>query len=79
MAKEYFFTFGSNHLSRRGASLGYRFVKIPAGSQEEAQEIMYRARGEKWAFCYSADEFKGQPEKYGLSEIDIYDAAFMRI
>lgn len=78
MEKEYFFTFGSNHVDGAGRSLGYRFVKVQAESQEEARDIMYRARGDKWAFCYDAEDFKGQPEKYGLFEIDIYDAAFMR-
>ena len=28
---------------------------------------------------YTSEGFAGQPEQYGLTEIDIYDAAFMRI
>ena len=79
MANEYFFTFGSNHADSEGLSLGQRFVKIEAESEVMAREIMWRARGEKWAFCYTSEGFAGQPEQYGLTEIDIYDAAFMRI
>lgn len=79
MANEYFFTFGSNHVDNEGVSLGQRFVKIEAEDESVAREIMWRSRGEKWAFCYNAAEFVGQPEAYGLTEIDIYDAALMRI
>lgn len=79
MANEYFFTFGSNHVDNNGMSLGQRFVKISAETETTACETMWRARGEKWAFCYNAESFAGQPEQYGLTEIDIYDTAFMRI
>lgn len=79
MANEYFFTFGANHVDNEGISLGQRYVKIEAESELEAREIMFRARGEKWAFVYDATDFAGQEERYGLHEIDIYSAAFMRI
>jgi len=79
MANQYFFTFGANHVCREGKSLGARFVKVTAESMEEAREIMWRARGDKWAFCYTAEDFRPQVGFYQLAEIDIYDAAFMRI
>lgn len=76
--KPFFFTFGSNHCDNNGCSLGHKFVKIEADDELSAREIMWKARGEKWAFSYTEEEFAPQPSLYGLTEVDIYDVAFMR-
>jgi len=65
MNKEYwYFTFGGCH------STPNAYVKI-YGTFSEARQKMINKFGVKWAFQYSEKEFKGQPEKYNLYEIDI--------
>lgn len=77
MTTKHFFTFGPNHLDARGNSLGRRYVEIEAASQDEARGKMHDARGERWAFVYSSDEFEGgrMAERYGLRAAKIEDVA----
>lgn len=66
----WYFTFGFDHTDSRGRSLARCFVKLN-GTFDEAREAMFSARGVAWAFQYSAAEFTGQVEKYGLREISL--------
>lgn len=40
-----------------------------------ARNIMFEQYGMKWAFCYDTDGFKGQPEKYDLTELEHIEQA----
>lgn len=68
---KYYFTFGGNHRTREGFSLGQSYVVITAAFEEEARHLMHKARGDVWAFSYTEEEFKGQPEEYGLTELTL--------
>ncbi len=64
--EKYFFTFGSNMYTSEGFSLARSYVVIEAESENDAREKMFKARGDKWSFCYTEEEFSGQVEKYKL-------------
>lgn len=68
---KYYFTFGSNHETKQGYSLGRNYVMIEAVSEMFARQKMYDARTDKWAFSYTEKEFAGQPEKYGLTSLTL--------
>lgn len=68
---KYFITFGMNQLTEDGKSLGKNYVVIEGEDRFDASDKMIAARDVKWAFCYSEEEFKGQPEKYGLTEVSL--------
>lgn len=72
---KYFFTFGSNHETKGGFSLGRSFVVIEADNLWEARDIMHKARGEVWAFSYTEKEFAGQQEAYGLTCLTLEQVA----
>lgn len=59
----YFFTFGTGHEYR-----GY-FVEIVAPREEQARAVMESMHGKRWSFCYGAEAFKGQPEKWGYCKL----------
>lgn len=69
--KKFFFTFGSNHLSDSGESLGFAYVMIEAQTEGFARHIMSERRGLKWAFSYTEEEFKTQPAEYGLYQLTL--------
>lgn len=69
----FYFTFGSNHVTSDGASLGQHYVKITAESEGEARDQMAQARGLKWSFSYPEEHFADQPAKYGLREVSLED------
>ena len=69
--ESFYFTFGSNHETEGGFSLGMCFVEIKAESEWRAREMMHEARGPKWAFSYTAVDFAGQQEEYGLSRLTL--------
>ena len=57
-------TFGFGDLDLR-----YKFVKIEAESREQAQEMMFHRFGQKWSMLYDEEQFDGQVEQFGLSEL----------
>lgn len=65
--KDYYFTYGSNHITEDGFSLGNFYTKIPAESYGEAREKMFLARGDVWAFQYPSAEEAGV-ERFRLME-----------
>lgn len=67
----YYFTFGSNQETSSGMSLGNFFVCIKAKDENLARFDMFDVRGSSWSFCYTEEEFSGQPEKYGLKELTL--------
>lgn len=70
MARIYF-TFGMNHSNKEGFSLGNNFVVIEAESETAACELMWEARGPKWAFSYPEELFGDQAEKYNLTQLTL--------
>ena len=62
--EEWFFTFGVGHV------LHDRFIRL-RGTYIDARCKMIDSFGTKWAFQYSAEEFKDQPEKWGYTELEI--------
>lgn len=68
---KYYFTFGSNHRTVEGFSLGQNYVVIQSETEHEARHVMHKARGEVWAFSYTEETFEGQPEEYGLTELTL--------
>lgn len=70
---KFYFTFGSNHVTSKMQSLGYRYVVIEAEHEDDARNQMFLARGPKWSFCYTENSFTGQAETYGLREISLED------
>jgi len=40
------------------------------GTYESARNTIIELREDSWSFQYSKDEFKGQVEQYGLTEVD---------
>lgn len=68
----FFFTFGV------GYNLGRSYVVVEAETESEARATFRECRadldgmeGRLYAFSYSAAEFGGQAEKYGLTEVPI--------
>lgn len=68
---KYYFTFGMNQQTKDGMSLGNFYVCIEAPDMNYARFDMFDVRGSSWSFCYTEEEFAGQPEKYGLKSISL--------
>ena len=49
---KFYFTFGTNHLNKNFMSLGNCLVEIEAETETQARDMMFAARGDKWAFSY---------------------------
>lgn len=60
--EDWYFTFG------RGQPNQYCYHKIHA-HKTSAEDAMNRRFGKNWSMMYSAEEFKGQAEKYNLEEL----------
>ena len=67
MKEQWFFTFGCAH-HHGPTPLAHRYVIIE-GDFGEARQKMVDLRGPVWSFQYSPEEFEGQAERYGLTEI----------
>lgn len=68
--EKFYFTFGC------GGPLKSNYFIIVAKNWHDAHAEMFRHFGEKWAFQYTEEEFRGQPEQYSLTQIgDIAHAA----
>ena len=55
----FIFTFGTNHQTDKGVSLGNRYAIIKATNKDEAVAIMAMTRGRKWSHCYDDAETAG--------------------
>lgn len=64
MAK-FFVTYGYN------TNLSNNYSVVEADDYCEARKKIFDIRGRKFSFIYTEDEFIGQPEKYGLTEIEL--------
>jgi hypothetical protein len=71
--ESYYFTFGSNHTTAQGMSLGQAYVKVTDADYARARDRMVDARGAYFAFQYNEESFAGQPEKYRLIEVSLED------
>lgn len=70
--KNYYFTFGANHLDREGNSLRDAYCVINAITEDKAREKMFALRGPKWSFEYTWEKFRPQIKKYNLYKINLY-------
>lgn len=70
--KDFYFTFGSNHLDKKGKSLGNSYVIIEAGSELDARLEMYKFRTDKYCTSYSSAEAAGV-ERFNLTEASKWD------
>jgi hypothetical protein len=61
---EFFITFHYHDKERRS-----KFARIIAQNELQARKFTAEIFGKDWAFIYSAKDFVGQPEKYGLTEL----------
>ena len=52
-----------------GSRLANCYSRVAAPDYASAREIIAEKIGEKFAFCYTAEEFEGQPEKYNLTDV----------
>lgn len=75
--KSYFFTFGGNHCTEDGFSLGSFYCEILAETMNAARDQMFAARGDRWAFCYPSAEDAGVTQfflrKVSLDKIKLTD------
>ncbi|ATB52680.1 hypothetical protein PVS_44 [Vibrio phage vB_VspS_VS-ABTNL-3] len=67
--QEWYFTYGGNHTTKNGRSLGNNFTVIK-GTWQEARIAMDRERSSKWAFQYGSMEDAGV-ERFGLEEMNL--------
>lgn len=68
---KYYFTYGANHQTKSGMSLGNFYTEIEAESEDHARAIMWKSRGPKWAFSY-AEKFKNQSiDRFDLIQIGL--------
>ena len=63
---KYYFTFGANHLNKDLMSLGICFVEVEAESESAARDMMFAARGGKWAFCYLEEHKQKAIDRFNL-------------
>jgi hypothetical protein len=61
--QKYYVTFPFKYIELRN-----KYCVLEAYTKDDALEEAFLLFGTAWAFMYSEEEFKGQPEKYGLTE-----------
>lgn len=61
--KEYYFTFMFKQATKN------QYVRILATSEVKARDAMFAHFGDKWMTSYTAEKFKGQPERFNLTEL----------
>lgn len=64
---KFYFTFGANHLNKDLQSLGNSFVEVEAENEAQARDMMFAARGGKWAFCYLEEHKKKAVDDWSLT------------
>lgn len=65
----YYITFGSYQHDIYGGKLDGTYVVIAAESEIEARRAMFARCGPKWSGIYTEEQFAGQIEKYGYTEV----------
>lgn len=65
-----YFTFGTNHIKKNGESLGMSYCTVEAPSEAEARELMWSARGNRWAFSYPTPELAGV-DRFNLKHVSL--------
>lgn len=63
MKQKFYFTFGHGQ-HHAGGLLTNHYTIIEAESDAEASGIMYKRRGNKWAFSYTEEQFQERVAKY---------------
>ncbi len=63
--RKWYITFGFAHAHPNC------YVVIPAATEREARDKMCAAYGDRWAFSYSEEAFRGQAERYGMREVQL--------
>ena len=63
---KFYFTFGANHLNKDFMSLGNCFVEVEAETETQARNMMFAARGGKWAFCYLEEHKQKAIDRFDL-------------
>lgn len=66
--KNFYFTYGMNHLDRDGKPLGNCYTVIQGETEKEVRDAMYEARGLSWAFDYTEAERKTAIDRWNLKE-----------
>lgn len=67
--KNFYVTYGG------GSRLANCYSRVAAPDYDSAREIIAEKIGDKFAFCYTAEEFEGQPEKYNLTDVPLQPAS----
>lgn len=71
--QEWFFTFGSQYSHEPHPTIPQvtdrSFLRVAGMGYEEARAYVHQVTGGCWSFQYSAEEFAGQPQQYGLVEL----------
>lgn len=65
---KFYFTFGANHLNKDLQSLGNSFVEVEAENEAQARDMMFAARGGKWAFCYLEEHKQKAIDRFDLTQ-----------
>ena len=65
---KYYFTFGANHLNKDLMSLGNCYVEVEAENESAARDMMFAARGVKWAFCYLEEHKQRAIDRFNLTQ-----------
>jgi len=63
--QRFYATFGQGHEHKNC------YVEIEAATADDARQAMFAIFEAKWAFSYSYDKFKGQPERWGYRPIGV--------
>lgn len=66
--KNFYFTYGMNHLDNDHKSLGNYYTVIQAAREDLARQLMHEARGLGWAFCYPESEKQQAITRWDLKE-----------
>ena len=64
---KYYFTFGANHLNKDLMSLGNCYVEVEAENEAQARDMMFAARGNKWAFSYLEEHKQKAIDRFNLT------------
>lgn len=54
-----------------GTALRDNFSVVEAPTYGEARVLISARIGNKFAFCYTEEQFEGQKERYGITEIPL--------
>ena len=69
---KFYFTFGSGHRCKKHHSLGENYVVIEAPDENQARDLMFEKRRNKWSFVYRSAEEAGV-DRWKLKELSLED------